>query len=149
MKIEKFLNSSPIFHAYLLSEKLFVPFQMILKKERLTFVQSMILAAIYFEEESVTPKALSELLNSSPSNISHAVKFLRSNNLIKKVVNNLDERSIYLELTNKGEKKVSKLISLYSETQDMFESVLSENQILSWNKRGLELIKMFSSFLSK
>ena len=80
MKIEKFLNSSPIFHAYLLSEKLFTPFQAILKKEGLTFIQSMILASLYFEEESVTPTVISDSLNTSPSNVSHAVKYLKTNN---------------------------------------------------------------------
>lgn len=145
MKIEKFLNSSPIFHAYLLSEKLFNPFQALLKREGLTFIQSMILISLYFEEESVSPKDISSSLNTSPSNLSHAIKHLRANCLIKKVANSDDERSFFMELTSKGEKKVSKLVALYNETQDAFEDQLGEKQILSWNKKGRELINTFFS----
>ena len=63
MQINKFLKSSPIYTSYFLSEKVFNPLQKRLKSEDLTFIQSMILAALYFEKiikfiQAISLKAL-------------------------------------------------------------------------------------------
>jgi len=143
MQIDKFLNSSPIFHTYLLFEKIFSPFQKELKQEGLTFIQSMILTAIFFEEKQVTPTSLANCLNTSSSNISHALKHLLRKNWILKNKDKEDSRKVLLKLTTQGNKVVLKLIQIYNDTQNIFEEDFGEKAVLTWNKKSRAFIEVY------
>jgi DNA-binding MarR family transcriptional regulator len=105
----------------------------------------MILTAIYFEEGESYPKRLADTLNTSPSNLSHSIKYLCSKGLLQKFMCEEDTRRTILKLTSKGSKKVSKLIYLYNQTQALFEDAISEKSIMSWNKKSSELIEAFQN----
>lgn len=146
MQINKFLKSSPIYTSYFLSEKVFNPLQKRLKSEDLTFIQSMILAALYFENNKVYPSDLSKSFGCTRSNISHAIKVLNQSGYLNKSFESNDGRKILLTITPNGRKKAAKLIKFYNDLQNYFEQKISEQALFSWNQKSMKVVSAYNNF---
>ncbi|MCD7893865.1 MAG: MarR family transcriptional regulator [Erysipelotrichaceae bacterium] len=73
------------------------------KKHGLTGVQWMIVSEVGLNT-NITMHDLSEKLNLSKANLSAIIKRLRNNNIVTKERSNLDQRYVYIKLTEKGNK---------------------------------------------
>ncbi len=132
MKLDKFLNTYPIWAAYKLHERLVVPMQKILKQGDITFLQSLIIAAIYFEEASVSPSELVKLFGTSLPNMSHSLKHLRKLGLVERSVDSVDSRRIKYVLTTHARANLQDIIVLHHNAQENFERELSPEEIAIW-----------------
>ncbi|MCA9506946.1 MAG: MarR family transcriptional regulator [Myxococcales bacterium] len=132
MKLEKFLNTYPIWAAYKLHERLVAPMQKILKQRELTFLQSLILAAIYFENSPVSPSELVKLFGTSLPNMSHSLKHLRTLGLVERSVDSVDSRRIKYILTTPAHSSLEGIIALHHNAQEDFERKLSTHEITIW-----------------
>ena len=141
MKIKKYLKDSPIFSILDLHQSLLQTSNPLLKKEGLSFMQSLVLITILLEGKSeTTPGQLCKALNVSKAGISHIISNLESKGLLKRTVKEEDARSLMLHLTQPGIRKANKLVKIL----DLFEKGLEEDlgiQRLSLFLSGLEDFK--------
>ncbi|TDJ06158.1 MAG: MarR family transcriptional regulator [Deltaproteobacteria bacterium] len=141
MKIKKYLKDSPIFSIFDLHQSLLQTSTPLLKKEGLSFMQSLVLITILLEGKSVTtPSQLCQALNLSKAGISHIISNLESKGFLKRMVKEEDARSLKLILTQPGIRKANKLVKIL----DLFEKGLEEDlgiQRLSLFLSGLEDFK--------
>lgn len=79
MKLNTFLNISPLFWIMQMHERIFVIWQKTLKMQGITFTESLILSAIYFERDEVRPSDLAKLLKTSLPNISQCIRHFHRN----------------------------------------------------------------------
>lgn len=132
MKLEKFLNAYPVWAAYKLHERLVVPMQKFLKQHDLTFLQSLILTALYFEEKPVSPGDLLTLFGTSLANISHSLKHLRLLGFVERHVDNVDARKTRYVLTAQAKQRLNTIIGLHHDAQECLENELSQSAVASW-----------------
>lgn len=141
MKIKKYLKDSPIFSIFDLHQSLLQTSTPLLKKEGLSFMQSLVLITILLEGKSeTTPSHLSQALNFSKAGLSHILSNLESKGLLKRTVKEEDARSLSLHLTQTGIRKANKLIKIL----DLFEKDLEDSlgiQRISLLLSGIEDFK--------
>lgn len=144
MKIQRYLQASPLFLLARAYERTVEDFQKKLKPHGLNLTQAWIAVALFFEQEPVRPGRLAETLQTTASNISHALKGLVAGGWVARSSSAEDARSFHLELTPAGRKKVVVLIKMFNELQDVFESELGERRIVAWGRRTRELEGIYS-----
>ncbi|RLA61468.1 MAG: hypothetical protein DRQ88_07965 [Epsilonproteobacteria bacterium] len=141
MKIKKYLKESPIFSIFDIHQVLLQTSTPLLKKEGLSFMQSLVLITILLEGKSeIIPSHLCQALNFSKAGLSHILSNLESKGLLKRTVKEEDARSLKLHLTQPGISKANKLVKIL----DLFEKDLEQAlgvQRLSLLLSGLEDFK--------
>lgn len=145
MKISKFLKSNPLLHGHLFFEKIIIPIQKDLKKKKLTFRQSLILISLYFEEEPVCPKDMANALQTSASNMSHALKHLEAKRWVTRKTSAQDLRKKTIALTASGERLALKLIPHYNNIQNILEEHMGEKSLIGWNKKIEKMISLLAN----
>ena len=125
MKIQKYLELSPIFAINSVYEAVIPHFNKRLKKEGVHFLQGLVLTALFFENNpEVTPSALATLFRTSRGNMSHIVSHLESKGWVRRNLNPQDARQFHIELKAEGRKKAIALIKIYDQVQELFEKEL-------------------------
>jgi len=141
VKIKKYLKDSPIISIFDLHQSLLQTSTPLLKKEGLSFMQSLVLITILLEGKSdITPSHLCQALTFSKAGLSHILSHLESKGLLKRTVKEDDARSLILHLTQSGIRKANKLVKIL----DIFEKEIEEDlgaQRLSLLLSGLEDFK--------
>lgn len=132
MKLEKFLKTYPIWVAYKLHERLVVPLQKHLKEQDITFLQSLVMAAIYFEETPVSPSDLVALFGTSLPNMSHSLKHLRLLGFVERNVDAVDSRKVRYILTPHAKSRLDQIINLHHHAQEELEQQFSSSDIQQW-----------------
>jgi len=130
MKIQSYIQESPLFALNTAYEQLVVQVNLELKQEQVNLLQGLILTAIFFEtEQSVNPALLAQTFQTSRSNISHCVSHLEYLGFLKRTVNGQDARGFFLTLTPLGRKKALMLIKYFDGIQNLFESKVSTSRL--------------------
>lgn len=142
MKLAEFLKTYPIWAAYKLHERLVVPMQRYLKEQDITFLQSLIMAAIYFEEAPVSPSDLVALFGTSLPNISHSLKHLRLLGFLERSVDAIDSRKIRYVLTPHAKRCLDQIINLHHQAQEEFEQKISLSEITDWCDKAATITMM-------
>src|SRR5271168_1477774 len=123
MRIQKFLDSSPLFNLSLAYDEIIGDFQVRLAKEEVHLLQALILTGLFFEEKPVRPTELAKTFSAAKSNMSHALRALERKGLVeRKTATEEDARAYFFSLTKEGKKKVPKLIKIFDSTQDQIEN---------------------------
>ncbi len=79
MRIESFLQQSPVFQASRTARRMEASLNAILRDEGLTFFESLVLAAIFFEKKGgIKPSALAETFQTTRGNVSHCISSLEA-----------------------------------------------------------------------
>src|ERR1700744_6366419 len=105
MRIESFLLQSPVFQASRIARRMEASLNTILREEGLTFFESLVLAAIFFESKSgFKPSALAETFQTTRGNISHCVSSLEAKGLVRRRIDPDDARAFQLVLLPAGKK---------------------------------------------
>src|ERR1700735_3900613 len=103
MRIESFLQQSPVFQASRIARRMEASLNAILRDESLTFFESLVLAAIFFESKSgIKPSALAETFQTTRGNISHCISSLEAKGLVQRKIDPKDARAYHLELKPLG-----------------------------------------------
>lgn len=149
MKIQKYLEQSPIFALNAAYEAVIPSLNKQMKTGQLNLLQGLVLTALLFEEHTdVNPSTLAETFQTSRANISHILSELESRGYVRRVVNEKDARGFKIELKAEGKKKALTLVKFYDRLQDQFEKHLG---LLNCQKtvEGLRALSMTQRPLAK
>jgi DNA-binding MarR family transcriptional regulator len=129
MKIENYLNLSPLFTINYAYEKTIPRINKQLKKHHLNFLQALVLISLFFDEQSeINPSLLSDVFKTSRGNMSHIISDLEYKGFLKRVLNLKDARSYKIEIKAEGKKKALVLIKIFDQIQNDFETELSPSE---------------------
>src|ERR1700761_7222948 len=103
MRIDAFLNESPMFAINLASRRFETLTARLLQKEEIGFMEGLVLTAIFFEApQPVKPSLLAETFKTSRGNVSHCVSSLEAKGFLQRRIDPEDARAYQLTLKAQG-----------------------------------------------
>jgi DNA-binding MarR family transcriptional regulator len=130
MKIEKFLRESPLFAITKAARVLEANLNRALRDEQVSFLQGLVLAAIFFEDAaSATPSQLAESFSISRSNVSHCLSLLEALGLVKRQVDLEDARVLRISIRPDGKRRALRLIRAFDALQNRLEQEIGTSQL--------------------
>lgn len=130
MRIKKFLAESPLFGLYTTYDQVLGHFEKQLKNENVGFLQALILTGIFFEEAPVRPTQLAKILQTTPPNMSQALKTLEWRGFIERTISKGDARAYLFNLTSAGRRKVPKLIKIFDSIENEVDRSLDSKKVV-------------------
>lgn len=125
MRIESFLRQSPIFQASRIARRMEASLNFVLRDEGLTFFESLVLAAIFFEKKGgVKPSYLAETFQTTRGNVSHCVSSLEAKGLVRRRIDAEDARALQLVLLPAGRKRAVRVVGILDRLQRHFEETV-------------------------
>ena len=125
MRIESFLQQSPVFQASRIARRMEASLNAILRDESLTFFESLVLAAIFFESKSgIKPSVLAETFQTTRGNISHCISSLEAKGLVRRRIDPEDARAFQLVLQPTGRKRAVRVVGILDRMQRHFEETI-------------------------
>ena len=122
MRIESFLQQSPIFQANRIARRMEASLNRVLEGEGLTFFESLVLAAIFFEKKGgVKPSYLAEAFQTTRGNVTHCISSLEAKGLVRRRIDGEDARSLQLVLQSAGRKRAVRVVGILDRMQRHFE----------------------------
>jgi len=122
MRIESFLRQSPVFQTSRIARKTEAALNAMLRKEDVTFLESLILAAIFFEKKGeARPSDLAETFQTTRGNVSHCISSLEAKGLVKRKIDIEDARAFQLMLSPTGKKRAARIVGILDRMQSRFE----------------------------
>lgn len=95
---------------------------LVLREEGLTFFESLVLAAIFFEKKGgVKPSYLAETFQTTRGNVSHCVSSLEAKGLVRRRIDTEDARALQLVLLPAGRKRAVRVVGILDRMQRHFE----------------------------
>jgi DNA-binding MarR family transcriptional regulator len=144
MKIQKYLNSSPVFSVNAAYEAILVQINQGLKKENLNLLQGLVLTALFFEDKNdISPSELAKVFRTSRGNMSHIISHLEYQGWIKREVSTQDARKFHIILKTDGKKKSLKLIKYFDKVQDFFETQMGPQNCKNLSERINQLSQLY------
>lgn len=97
----------------------------VLRDEGLTFFESLVLAAIFFEKKGgVKPSYLAETFQTTRGNVSHCVSSLEAKGLVRRRIDAEDARALQLVLLPAGRKRAVRVVGILDRLQRHFEETV-------------------------
>ena len=94
----------------------------VLRNEGLTFFESLVLAAIFFEKKGgVKPSYLAETFQTTRGNVSHCISSLEAKGLVRRKIDAEDARALELILQPAGRKRAVRVVGIMDRMQRHFE----------------------------
>jgi DNA-binding MarR family transcriptional regulator len=129
MRIQKFLDESPIFNLSVAYDEIIGDFQKRLAQEQVHLLQALVLTGLFFEDKPVRPTMLAKTFSASKSNMSHALRSLEKAGLVERNISTGDARAYFFSLTKDGKKKVPRLIKIFDSSQNKIETAVGGKRI--------------------
>lgn len=129
MRIESFLRQSPVFQITRAARRMEAMLNQTLGEEDLTFFESLVLAAIFFEKKGVKPSALAETFQTTRGNVSHCVSSLEAKGLVRRRIDPDDARAFQIVLLPTGRKRAVRVAAILDRMQRQFEQVLGTSSL--------------------
>jgi DNA-binding MarR family transcriptional regulator len=125
MRIESFLKLSPVFQISASARHLDGFLTRILRAEEVTFLEALMLAAIFFEKKrGVKPSELAETLQTTRGNVSHCISSLEAKGLVRRRIDPEDARAFQLTLLPAGRKRAARVVGILDRMQGQFERMM-------------------------
>jgi DNA-binding MarR family transcriptional regulator len=122
LRIERFLQQSPIFQVSRSARRIEVALNVILRDEGLTLFEALMLAAIFFEAQGgIKPSDLAETFQTTRGNVSHCVSSLEAKGLVRRRIDEDDARSFRLVLQPMGKRRAARVAGIFDRMQTQFE----------------------------
>lgn len=122
MRIEPFLKQSPVFQISRSARRLDGLLTRILRSEEVTFLEALVLAAIFFEKKrGIKPSELAETFQTTRGNISHCISSLEAKGLVRRRVDPEDSRALQLTLQPAGRKRAARVVGILDHMQNYFD----------------------------
>lgn len=122
MRIEAFLQESPLFAVVSAARRFEALTARILQEDELSFFEALVLAAIFFEApRPVRPSSLAETFGTTRGNVSHCVSSLEAKGLLRRKIDQEDARAYKLTLKPQGRKSAMRVIGAFDRLQRSFE----------------------------
>jgi DNA-binding MarR family transcriptional regulator len=130
MRIESFLRQSPIFQASRIARRIEASLNLILRDEGLTFFESLVLAAIFFEKKGgVKPSYLAETFQTTRGNVSHCISSLEAKGLVRRKIDAEDARALQLVLHPAGRRRAVRVVGILDQMQRHFEEKVGVKEL--------------------
>jgi DNA-binding MarR family transcriptional regulator len=129
MKINKFLDESPLFNLALAYNEIIGDFQKQLSREDVHFIEALIITGLFFEDRPVRPTELAHTFSVSKSNLSHSLRALEKQKLVERKTAPEDARAYFFSLSKEGSKRAQRLIKLFDSTEDRLEKTFGGRKI--------------------
>jgi DNA-binding MarR family transcriptional regulator len=95
---------------------------LVLEGEGLTFFESLVLAAIFFEKKGgVKPSYLADAFQTTRGNVSHCISSLEAKGLVQRRIDGEDARALQLVLQTAGRKRAVRVVGILDRMQRHFE----------------------------
>jgi DNA-binding MarR family transcriptional regulator len=143
MRIEAFLHESPMFTINRAARRFDAFAAHALAPDDLSFIEGLVLAAIFFEEPELTrPSQLAETFGTTRGNISHCVSSLEAKGFLQRRIAPADARSYLLALKPQGKKCALRVIRAFDKMQAEFEKEIGAAELSNFLKtiRKLETL---------
>ncbi|HEU5342420.1 MarR family winged helix-turn-helix transcriptional regulator [Edaphobacter sp.] len=121
MRIESFLQQSPVFQISRAARRIEAALNQTLGEEELTFFESLVLTAVFFEKKGVKPSALADAFETTRGNVSHCVSSLEAKGLVKRRIDPNDARALQIALLPAGRKRAVRVAAILDRMQRRFE----------------------------
>jgi DNA-binding MarR family transcriptional regulator len=101
-----------------------------LRDEGLTFFESLVLAAIFFEKKgSVKPSYLAETFQTTRGNVSHCISSLEVKGLVRRKIDAEDARALQIVLQPVGRKRAVRVVGILDRMQRHFEESVGVGEL--------------------
>jgi DNA-binding MarR family transcriptional regulator len=98
---------------------------LVLRQEGLTFFESLVLAAIFFERKGgAKPSYLAETFETTRGNVSHCISSLEAKGLVRRRIDTEDARALQLVLLPAGRKRAVRVAGILDRMQRHFEETV-------------------------
>ncbi len=129
MKINKFLDESPLFNLAIAYNEIIGDFQKQLSREDVHFIEALVITGLFFEDRPVRPTELANTFSVSKSNLSHSLRSLEKKKLLERKTTPEDARAYFFSLSKEGGKRAQRLIKLFDSTEDRLEKAFGGRKI--------------------
>lgn len=130
MRIEAFLQQSPMFAVNRAARRFESLTAQALAADGLGFLEGMVLAALYFEAPlPVKPSQLAEAFATTRGNVSHCVSSLEARGLLQRKIDPEDARAYQLTLKPQGKRCAVRVIGVFDKLQQRFEREIGKTAL--------------------
>jgi len=130
MRIDAFLNQSPMFTVTRAARRFEALSAEALAADDLSFLEGLVLAALFFEAPRlVKPSQLSTTFGMSRGNVSHCISSLEAKGHLQRRIDPEDARVFLLTLKPQGRRTALRVIEAFDKLQKGFEQELGRTAL--------------------
>ena len=146
MRIDAFLNESPMFAVNRAARRFESLTTQVLAGDSLGFLEGLVLAAMFFEAPLlVKPSQLAETFATTRGNVSHCVSSLEAKGLLQRKIDPADARAYLLTLKPQGKKCALRVIGAFDRLQKEFENEVGKASLTEMLKTIRKLEALFTT----
>jgi len=146
MRIDAFLNESPMFAVNRAARRFESLTTQVLAGDSLGFLEGLVLAAMFFEAPLlVKPSQLAETFATTRGNVSHCVSSLEAKGLLQRKIDPADARAYLLTLKPQGKKCALRVIGAFDRLQKEFENEVGKASLSEMLKTIRKLEALFAT----
>ena len=145
MRIDAFLQESPMFTVNRAARRFESLTANVLAGDSLGFLEGLVLAAIFFEAPRlVKPSQLAETFATSRGNVIHCVSSLEAKGLLQRRIDPKDARAYQLTLKPQGKRCAMRVIGAFDKLQKEFEDEIGKASLSDMLKAIRRLEALFA-----
>jgi DNA-binding MarR family transcriptional regulator len=130
MRIDAFLQESPMFAVSRAARSFESLAVQALGGDNLNFLEGLVLAALFFEAgHRVMPSQLAATFGTTRGNVSHCVSSLEAKGLLQRKTDPEDARAYHLTLKPQGKKCAVRVIGAFDKLQKEFEQEIGKTAL--------------------
>ena len=130
MRINAFLNESPMFAINRAARRFEALAARALASDDLTFLEGLTLAALFFEAPRlVKPSQLAETFGTTRGTVSHCITALEAKGLLQRKIDPQDARAYQLSLKPQGKRCALRVIAAFDKLQKEFENEIGKSSL--------------------
>jgi DNA-binding MarR family transcriptional regulator len=146
MRIDAFLNESPMFAVNRAARRFESLTTQVLAGDSLGFLEGLVLAAMFFEAPLlVKPSQLAETFATTRGNVSHCVSSLEAKGLLQRKIDPADARAYLLTLKPQGKKCALRVIGAFDRLQKEFENEVGKASLTEMLKAIRKLEALYTT----
>ena len=146
MRIDAFLNESPMFAVNRAARRFESLTTQVLAGDSLGFLEGLVLAAMFFEAPLlVKPSQLAETIATTRGNVSHCVSSLEAKGLLQRKIDPTDARAYLLTLKPQGKRCALRVIGAFDRLQKEFENEVGKASLSEMLKTIRKLEALFAA----
>jgi DNA-binding MarR family transcriptional regulator len=146
MRIDAFLNESPMFAVNRAARRFESLTTQVLAGDSLGFLEGLVLAAMFFEAPLlVKPSQLAETFATTRGNVSHCVSSLEAKGLLQRKIDPTDARAYLLTLKPQGKRCALRVIGAFDRLQKEFENEVGRASLSEMLKTIRKLEALFAT----
>src|ERR1039458_6551750 len=130
MRIDAFLEESPMFAVNRAARRFGSLSAQVLAGDGLGFLEGLVVAGIFFEAPRlVKPSQLAETFGTTRGNVSHCISSLEAKGLLQRKIDPEDARAYQLTLKTHGKKCALRVIAAFDKLQKEFEGEIGKTAL--------------------